>query len=101
MKFKTKQLVKSQSPKTQIKQIGAINNFINSQKRDLYLNLGNEVLQQAKSMVDFRAEHYKQEKIVHKTFMRKSVPNTRSYANIEASVMDIIANKIWFGLKSH
>lgn len=31
--------------------------------------------------------------------MRKSVPNTRSYANIEASVMDIIANKIGFGLK--
>ena len=99
LKYKTKQLIKSQSPKTQIKQMAAVNSFINSQKRDLYLNLGNEVLQQAKSMVDFRAEHYKQEKIVHKTFMRKSVPNTRSYANIEASVMDIIANKIGFGLK--
>ena len=79
--------------------MAAVNSFINSQKRDLYLNLGNEVLQQAKSMVDFRTEHYKQEKIVHKTFMRKSIPNTRSYANIEASVMDIIANKIGFGLK--
>lgn len=99
LKYKTKQLIKSQSPKTQIKQMAAVNSFINSQKKDLYLNLGNEVLQQAKSMVDFRAEHYKQEKIVHKTFMRKSVPNTRSYANIEASVMDIIANKIGFGLK--
>jgi len=99
LKYKTKQLIKSQSPKTQIKQMAAVNSFINSQKRDLYLNLGNEVLQQAKSMVDFRTEHYKQEKIVHKTFMRKSVPNTRSYANIEASVMDIIANKIGFGLK--
>jgi len=99
LKYKTKQLIKSQSPKTQIKQMAAVNSFINSQKRDLYLNLGNEVLQQAKSMVDFRTEHYKQEKIVHKTFMRKSVPNTRSYANIETSVMDIIANKIGFGLK--
>lgn len=99
LKYKTKQLIKSQSPKTQIKQMAAVNSFINSQKKDLYLNLGNEVLQQAKSMVDFRTEHYKQEKIVHKTFMRKSVPNTRSYANIEASVMDIIANKIGFGLK--
>lgn len=99
LKYKTKQLIKSQSPKTQIKQMAAVNSFINSQKRDLYINLGNEVLQQAKSMVDFRTEHYKQEKIVHKTFMRKSVPNTRSYANIEASVMDIIANKIGFGLK--
>lgn len=99
LKYKTKQLIKSQSPKTQIKQMAAVNSFINSQKRDLYINLGNEVLQQAKSMVDFRTEHYKQEKIVHKTFMRKSIPNTRSYANIEASVMDIIANKIGFGLK--
>ena len=99
LKYKTKQLIKSQSPKTQIKQMAAVNSFINSQKKDLYLNLGNEVLQQAKSMVDFRTEHYKQERIVHKTFMRKSVPNTRSYANIEASVMDIIANKIGFGLK--
>ena len=99
LKYKTKQLIKSQSPKTQIKQMAAVNSFINSQKRDLYLNLANEVLQQAKSMVDFRTEHYKQEKIVHKTFMRKSIPNTRSYANIEASVMDIIANKIGFGLK--
>lgn len=99
LKYKTKQLIKSQSPKTQIKQMAAVNSFINSQKKDLYLNLGNEVLQQAKSMVDFRTEHYKQEKIVHKTFMRKSVPNTRSYTNIEASVMDIIANKIGFGLK--
>lgn len=99
LKYKTKQLIKSQSPKTQIKQMAAVNSFINSQKKDLYLNLGNEVLQQAKSMVDFRAEHCKQEKIVHKTFMRKSIPNTRSYANIEASVMDIIANKIGFGLK--
>ena len=99
LKYKTKQLIKSQSPKTQIKQMAAVNSFINSQKKDLYLNLGNEVLQQAKSMVDFRTEHYKQEKIVHKTFMRKSIPNTRSYANIEASVMDIIANKIGFGLK--
>lgn len=99
LKYKTKQLIKSQSPKTQIKQMAAVNSFINSQKRDLYLNLGNEVLQQAKSMVDFRTEHYKQERIVHKTFMRKSIPNTRSYANIEASVMDIIANKIGFGLK--
>ena len=99
LKYKTKQLIKSQSPKTQIKQMAAVNSFINSQKKDLYLNLGNEVLQQAKSMVDFRTEHYKQERIVHKTFMRKSIPNTRSYANIEASVMDIIANKIGFGLK--
>lgn len=99
LKYKTKQLIKSQSPKTQIKQMAAVNSFINSQKKDLYINLGNEVLQQAKSMVDFRTEHYKQERIVHKTFMRKSVPNTRSYANIEASVMDIIANKIGFGLK--
>lgn len=99
LKYKTKQLIKSQSPKTQIKQMAAVNSFINSQKRDLYLNLGNDVLQQAKSMVDFKTEHYKQERIVHKTFMRKSVPNTRSYANIEASVMDIIANKIGFGLK--
>ena len=99
LKYKTKQLIKSQSPKTQIKQMAAVNSFIHSQKRDLYINLGNEVLQQAKSMVDFRTEHYKQERIVHKTFMRKSVPNTRSYANIEASVMDIIANKIGFGLK--
>ncbi len=81
--------------------MAAANNFINSQNRDLYLNLGNEVLQQVKSMVDFRTEHYKQERIVHKTFMCKSVPNTRSYANIEASVMDIIANKIGFWLKSH
>ena len=38
--------------------MAAVNSFINSQKRDLYLNLGNEVLQKAKSMVDFRTEHY-------------------------------------------
>ena len=38
--------------------MAAVNSFINSQKRDLYLNLGNELLQQAKSMVDFRTEHY-------------------------------------------
>ena len=44
--------------------MAAVNRFINSQKRDLYLNLGNEVLQQAKSMVDFRIESNVAKKVI-------------------------------------